>query len=88
MQKNTTSKTGGKIYLVKTNWWNYVKIQIFSAKNTHSLHLNCHSTCPPALEYDSPRDKAVFTSHVGILARAPILREQSDFADVRVPRGQ
>ena len=62
IQQDTTSKTVGKILPLKTTRWNYVKNQIFAPKSTHSLRLNCHSTCPLTQRILLSKRQAVSTS--------------------------
>ena len=57
------SKRVGKLVLTKTIWFFHPKILLFQKNRSHSLCLNCHSTCPLAIEYYSPRGQAVSTSH-------------------------
>ena len=46
MCKAITSVAGGKILPAKTIRCFHGKIAIFTTNFIHSLHLNCHSTCP------------------------------------------
>ena len=57
------SKRVGKLVLAKTNWFFHPKIRLFQKFLPNSLCLTCHSTCPLAIEYYSPRGQAVSTSH-------------------------
>ena len=55
---------------------------------THSLRPTCHSTCPlPQRVLLSKRTSRLYESHESSRA-APILREQSDFANFEVLNGQ
>ena len=84
MRKTMTSKTGGKILPAKTIRFFNEKSSLFFPKTTHSLHFTCHSTCPlPQRVLPSKRTSRLFESHQNTCA-APILREQSDFANFEV----
>ena len=65
MRKVMTSVAGGKILLAKTNWFFHDKSSIFLPKSIHSLHLNCHATCPlPQRILLSKRKNRLYESHL------------------------
>ena len=81
MSKAMISMAAGKILLAKTNWFFHVKSSLFDRNFIHSLHLNCHATCPLTLRVllskrTSRLYESLLNSHLG-----GDLRQQDEFAD-------